>query len=72
MEKLQKGMRVRFTSHSLHNEDLRYYPPVGTVGETMFPWMEENRWFVQWPAGVTMGDGLWSTPIDALEVVSNG
>lgn len=66
------GTRVRFTSQALHDKDMRYYPPVGTVGEIKFRWQAEGRWYVKWPDGTTMGSGLWSAPAEALEVVGNG
>ena len=66
---LVPGTVVRAVSQELHDEDPRYFPAVGTVGEVKFRWQGEHRCFVKWPPGTTMGDGLWSAPIDALEVV---
>lgn len=69
---LVPGLTVRFTSYRLHEMDPRYYPPVGTVGEVKFRWRGDDRYFVQWPPGSTDGDGLWSAPLDALELFGGG
>lgn len=45
-----------------------YYPPIGTVGKVVE--LGSDYCFVQWPKGVTVGNGVWACPNHFLEKVT--
>lgn len=55
------GDRVKFLGLSIEDEEAlnnrRFYPPVNTVGKVVIS--SSNYCFVQWPKGITSGDGTW-------------
>lgn len=56
------GDKVKFLGFSIDDEEAlsnrRFYPPVGTIGEVVE--LSPNCCIVQWPHGLTSGDGLWA------------
>lgn len=46
----------------------RYYPPIGTTGKVVE--LGSGYCFVQWPKGVTAGDGVWACPNHFLKKVT--
>lgn len=49
-------------------KDNRYFPPIGTIGEVTE--IGSDYCFVQWPKGITCGDGVWACPNHFLEKVT--
>ena len=52
----------------IDKESNRYYPPIGTVGKVVE--LGSDYCFVQWPKGVTAGDGILVCPNHFLEKVT--
>ena len=61
------GDKVRFISEGLHLRELDYYPPSGTVGTVLAYEADLGTIYVQWPAGLTYGDGCWLCGTDDVE-----
>lgn len=62
MSKFNVGDKVRYINTD-HDTKPEYYPPYGTIGV-----FKGNNW-VQWPIGVTSGDGCWSCDESDIELV---
>ena len=52
----------------IDKKDNRYFPPIGTVGKVAE--LGSDYCFVQWPEGITAGDGVWACPNHFLEKVT--
>ena len=56
------GDKVKFLGLSIEDEEAlsnrRFYPPVNTIGEVVE--LGSDYCFVQWPKGITAGDGVWA------------
>lgn len=66
------GDKVKFLGLNIENEESlnnrRFYPPVDTVGEVVE--LGSDYCFVQWPKGITAGDGVWTCRNNYLEKVT--
>lgn len=66
------GDKVKFLGLNIEDEkaltDRRYYPPVNTIGKVTNPGL--IYCFVQWPKGITPGDGTWACRNNYLEKVT--
>ncbi len=51
----------------IDKKDNRYLPPIGTTGKVAE--LGSDYCFVQWPEGITAGDGMWACPNHFLEKV---
>lgn len=61
------GDKVKFLGLSIENNRW-FYPPVNTVGEVVE--LGSDYCFVQWPNGITSGDGVWACRNNYLEKVT--
>lgn len=52
----------------IDKESNHYYPPIGTTGKVVE--LGSDYCFVQWPKGVTVGNGVWACPNHFLEKVT--
>ena len=66
------GDEVKFLGLSIEDEgalsNRRFYPPVGTIGQIMETGGVDYC-FVQWPYGITSGDGVWACRNKYLEKI---
>lgn len=66
------GDKVKFFGLNIEDEEAlnnrRFYPPVNTVGEVVE--LGSDYCFVQWPKGITSGDGTWGCRNIYLEKVT--
>ena len=64
----QVGDKVKLINREgIDKESNYYYPPIGTVGKVVE--LGSDYCFVQWPKGVTVGNGVWACPNRFLEKV---
>ena len=66
------GDKVKFLGLNIEDEEAlnnrRFYPSVYTVGKVVE--LGSDYCFVQWPKGITAGDGIWRCRNDYLEKVT--
>ena len=66
------GDKVKFLGLSIDDEEAlnnrRFYPPVNTVGKV--EGLGSDYCFIQWPDGITSGDGLWACRYKYLKKVT--
>lgn len=66
------GDKVKFLGFNIEDEkalnNRRFYPPVNTVGEVVE--LGSDYCFVQWPKGITAGNGVWACRNIYLEKVT--
>lgn len=66
------GDKVKFLGLNIEDKESlnnrRFYPPVDTVGEVVE--LGNDYCFVQWPKGITAGDGVWTCRNNYLEKVT--
>lgn len=65
------GDKVKFLGFNIDDEEAlhnrQFYPPVNTIGEVVNPGL--IYCFVQWPKGLTTGDGRWACRNNYLKKV---
>ena len=66
------GDKVKFLGFNIEDEEAlsnrRFYPPVNTIGEVVK--LSSDYCFVQWPNGITSGDGVWACRNSYLKKVT--
>lgn len=66
------GDKVKFLGLDIEDEkalsNRRFYPPVNTIGNVTNPGFIYS--FVQWPKGITPGDGIWACRNNCLKKVT--
>lgn len=61
------GSKVRMINEKAHNEYLRWFPAVGTVGAIINA--NNISPFIQWPSETTSGNDRWFCSLNWLEVL---
>ena len=69
---IEVGDKVRYIGENAEEaEELRYYPPKGTIGVVVRIEDDDVPYLIKWPEGTTKGDGFWYVSRDEIELVCN-
>ena len=68
-DNIKVGSKVRMINDKAHNENLRWFPVVGTVGVVTGELDDYNDYEIQWPKGTTSWQDKWWCNYEYLEVL---
>ena len=70
--KIRVGDKVRYIGEDAEEaEELRFYPPKGTIGVVVRIEDDAVPYLIKWPEGTTKGDGFWYVDREGIELVEN-
>ena len=69
---IRVGDKVRYIGEDAEEaEELRYYPPKGTIGVVVRIEDDAVPYLIKWPEGTTKDDGCWYVGREDIELVCN-
>ena len=69
---IKVGDKVRYVAENEEEvEELRFYPPKGTIGVVVRIEDDAAPYLIKWPKGTTKGDGFWYVCREDIELVEN-
>lgn len=67
---IEVGDKVRYIAEDdISEEELRFFPPKGTIGVVIKIEEDAVPYLIRWPDGTTEGDGFWYVNREDIELV---
>ena len=67
---IEIGDKVRYIAEDdISEEELRFFPPKGTIGVVIKIEEDAVPYLIRWPDGTTEGDGFWYVNREDIELV---